>query len=318
MNQLVRPSIQARHLVGRANDRRRASFAPVVIGFGIWAVGCALLQLGWIETLFLFAPLVVVPLGLGLRRYEAASPCLNWLRPVGAGLLFPSLALEQGPVAALLSVPWLVATVPTAVAAARNRVVGWRSLDSDFLFDLGCVFLTIGAAGLVVQRAGLQPMGLPHVINLLFAVHYHYAGFGLSTLAGALSASRRSPRLETLAGTASISAVLLLAIAIGLAEWLAPVAAVWMAATGGTIAIMQLRHAPGFGHPVRELLLVSGVAGVLAMPLGAAYGLRALEPFAWLTIPWMASLHGTVNSFGFVLAGLVGWSLVRREDQSRA
>jgi len=64
--------------------------------------------------------------------------------------------------------------------------------------------------------------------------------------------------------------------------------------------------------------MVSAVAGILAMPLGAAYGLRALDPFAWLTIPWMAAVHGTLNSFGFVLAGLVGWNIAQGSERSRA
>jgi YndJ-like protein len=224
-----------------------------------------------------------------------------------------ALRLDQGQLAALLAVPWLVVALPPAVPAARHRIVDWRLLDANLLFDAGRVFLAIGAAGLVVQRAGLQPMGLPHVINLLFAVHYHYAGFGLSTLAGSLASSRGNASPETFAGLAAISAVLLLAVAIVFADWLAPAGAVWMGAAGGAVAGLQLRAALRSSGAAKALLLVSSLCGIGGMTLGAAYGLRGLAPFAWLTIPWMATVHGTINSLGFVLTGLLGWTLARSD-----
>jgi hypothetical protein len=312
MNQSVARSPQERHHISR-----QPALGPVVVGFGTWAIGCLLLRPGWIEILLLLGPLVVVPLGLGLRQRESVDPRLGRLRLACAGPLFPAVVLDQGPIAAALSVPWLIATLPGAISAARARLINWRSLDSDFLFDVSYLFLSIGAAGLVVQRAGVQPMGLPHVINLLFAVHYHYAGFGLATMSAMLASDTRNSRLETLAGTGSVSAVLLLAVAIGFADWLAPLGAIWMAATGAMVAALQARASSSLRGPERTLLLASSAAGLVAMPLGAAYGLRMVEPFAWLTIPWMAAVHGTLNAFGFVLGGLLGWTLALRPRRSR-
>ena len=122
-----------------------------------------------------------------------------------------------------------------------------------------------------------------------------------------------------MAGSGAVSAVLLMALAIGFATWLAPAAAVWMAATGIGIAVLQLRRSSrlpsGMG---RALLLMSSLAGLAAMPLGAAYGVREFVPFDWLTIPWMAAVHGTLNSFGFVLCGLMGWTIDRSRTRREA
>ena len=284
---------------------------PAAIGAVIWFAGSAWMRPGWIEILLLFAPLVVVPLGLFVAEPQPPGR-MGWFRLLAASLLVPALALPQSVPAALLALPWLLVLLPAASEAVLRRTRRGSSIDAGLLFDAARIFLAIGAAGLVVQRAGLQPMGLPHVINLLFAVHYHYAGFGLATLAGAVSVSTADSRLETMAGLGAVCAVLLMALAIGFAPWLAPAAAVWMAAIGIAIAVLQLRRASrlpsGMG---RGLLLISSLAGLAAMPLGAAYGVREFLPFDWLTIPWMATVHGTLNSFGFVLCGLVGWTIQR-------
>jgi hypothetical protein len=285
--------------------------SPIAFGTVIWVASSSLLRPGWIEILLLFAPLVVVPLGLFVAGTQPAGR-MGWFRLLAASLLVPALVLQQSLAAALLALPWLLVVLPAVTGVVLRRTRRGSSIDAGLLFDAAAIFLAIGAAGLVVQRAGLQPMGLPHVINLLFAVHYHFAGFGLVTLAGALSAGTAAGRTETIAGLGAVSAVLLMAFAIGFLDWLAPAAAVWMAATGSAIAVLQLRRTSRFPSGMGQVLLVtSSLAGVAAMPLGAAYGVREFLPLDWLTIPWMAAVHGTLNSFGFILCGLVGWIIQR-------
>ena len=41
--------------------------------------------------------------------------------------------------------------------------------------------------------------------------------------------------------------------------------------------------------------------------------LRFYLPLEWLSIPWMRALHGTVNVFGFGLAGVAAWLAARPE-----
>jgi hypothetical protein len=45
------------------------------------------------------------------------------------------------------------------------------------------------------------------------------------------------------------------------------------------------------------------------MALAALYGSRFFVSVPWLDIPWMRALHGTTNSLGFALAGLLAWTL---------
>jgi hypothetical protein len=49
----------------------------------------------------------------------------------------------------------------------------------------------------------------------------------------------------------------------------------------------------------------------------ALYGLRAWLSIAWLDLPWVWALHGTANSLGFALAGLLAWSFVRSDRISQ-
>jgi hypothetical protein len=45
------------------------------------------------------------------------------------------------------------------------------------------------------------------------------------------------------------------------------------------------------------------------MTLAGLYGLRTWVSVSWLDIPWMWALHGTANSLGVGVAGLLAWVL---------
>ena len=56
---------------------------PAAIGVVIWVAASALLRPGWIEILLLFAPLVVVPLGLFVAETRP-SGSVRWFRLLAA------------------------------------------------------------------------------------------------------------------------------------------------------------------------------------------------------------------------------------------
>ena len=59
---------------------------------------------------------------------------------------------------------------------------------------------------------------------------------------------------------------------------------------------------------VRILWTIAACSLFTGMLLAGIYGSRSLGLAApWLDIPWMRALHGTMNSLGFALFGLLGW-----------
>lgn len=64
----------------------------------------------------------------------------------------------------------------------------------------------------------------------------------------------------------------------------------------------------------RWWLRASALGVVLPMLLGVDYALSRVLPVPALSLWGMAAIHGDLNAFLFVLAGLVGWSLVPPEQ----
>jgi hypothetical protein len=80
--------------------------------------------LGVIELLFLFAPLVIVPLGLSLGRMvsplqnQRVETLLCLLQPIAAASTILSFGFSLGWVAGVLAAPWLLFCAIIAVAGA--------------------------------------------------------------------------------------------------------------------------------------------------------------------------------------------------------
>jgi hypothetical protein len=84
-----------------------------------------------------------------------------------------------------------------------------------------------------------------------------------------------------------------------------------MATAGLLTAVLYFRQASdgSFQRSVRVFWAITAVSLTIGMFLAAAYGSRHIIALDWLTIPWMRAIHGTVNSIGFALGGLMGWRL---------
>jgi hypothetical protein len=89
-----------------------------------------------------------------------------------------------------------------------------------------------------------------------------------------------------------------------------------LALAGMAVGILHVRVATDGVRPLptRVLLAIAGVSLFVGMVLAAVYALRASTTvFAWLGIPQMRMLHGTINAIGFGLCGVLGWRRVARE-----
>lgn len=140
------------------------------LGAAAWVVltslaGAGRAPLGVIELLFLFAPLVVVPLGLELARkaVPSRSPGLEdaaqVLQPFAAALLVFSFWTPIGRTALLLAVPWGIVCLLTAVAGLGLLLRRELSLPG-IAAGMARADLAIAAAWLLLAL-GLPPRRVP-------------------------------------------------------------------------------------------------------------------------------------------------------------
>jgi hypothetical protein len=299
-----------------------------ILGIVIWLAACLWLRLPLEGAILLFAPLVLVPLGLKLIEDPASAAKESMLRALAwrfslpaAVALSASFAFEQGYVAAALAAPWFLITVLLAVAGVfRLRPNGWR-LNAEFAATAALLFIPVGGGWAVISRAGLRPQDFSHAIVLLTAVHFHYAGFVLPILA---SCAIR-PRLagESLAWVSQFDQLMLLCIVVGvpavgvgisLSRHIEVVAALVLAVGCWILAARQVQAALTTGNPTRvSLAIVSSLSLVSAMALATIYAIGEFTGQRWLEIPTMIRTHGAFNAFGFAGCGIAAWAVSRAD-----
>ena len=160
---------------------------------GLAATGHA--PLGVIELMFLFAPLVIVPLGLALAKAVKPVHHCKWessllfFHPFAAAATLISFWHSPSRIAGLLALPWMLlcglealAGTLTLMQQKKHNLVAWA-------INIGRLDLAIAGGWLVISRLGLRPIGIQEPIILLTAVHFHYTGFATALLAGTVLAT---------------------------------------------------------------------------------------------------------------------------------
>lgn len=292
----------------------------VWLAFLVWQQSLPLEQ-EWSHALLLLAPLVLVPLVVGLVLKEDQPSWARQLLHIAQAAQFPAaflLLLAYMPLASLLAgwlaLPWLAVTV---LMAAAGLLRFWQPdrKPADVCLDVGLIFVVVGGAWVVLDRFAVQPLGFPAVIVLLTGIHFHYAGLLLPILAGL--ATRQLPgQVSTLTAVGVIAGPPLVAVGITVNQYnvtlgtpIEAAAAVLLAFAGLIVAGLHLFLALWRKQPILARLLwsVAGLTLAFSMVLAALYGLRFYAGLDWLDIPWMRALHGTANALGFGLCGVVGW-----------
>lgn len=316
-----------------ANYAERPNAA--IFGGAVWValLGitiAGLLPLGLIELTFLLAPLVIVPLGLELvappRNITIREPLYRWARfpqPFGAAFAVVSFCLPPGASAALLAFGWLVVCGLMGLCGLLRL---WRDRTTSveqICFSVGLLYLPIGGAWLVASRLGMNPMGFNEPIVLLTAVHFHYSGFAAPLLVGAtgravnpVSGMKRG--ILRFATWGVIVAPALVALGFVVSPSLKLFSSYILAASLTGLSILTLEALPLNGPKIaRTLLAISALSVPAAMMLVCVYAVGNFTGHELITIPQMAASHGILNSFGFVLCGLIAWTLVNSERQAR-
>lgn len=319
---------------------------------GAWARGCAIggaavwaamavlarmdvARMGAIELLFLFGPLVIVPLGMQLGRGMGGG----WLeemaqraQPVGAALAVVAMWLPIGRLSAALAAGWML-VCGLMVAGGAVELMRMRQGDvsrragsgnaSGFARGAAAaarVDLAVGGAWLVASRMGMRPMGIQEPIGLLTAVHFHFAGFATGTIAAATVAFAEGTRsgetnghrgtlpwLRALVVTV-IGMPYLVAAGFVISPALKMTAAIlFSVSVAGLAVLLRACGREAENGAARVLLQVASGAVFAAMILAGIYAIADFRGSDALTIPQMARTHGILNAVGFCLPGLLGW-----------
>jgi YndJ-like protein len=280
------------------------------------------------EMLFLLAPWVAVPLALNLVPATSTSQLsqlsrmseliVRYLLLPGALLVTPSFFLPVGWRAGALVGAWLIVGVALALHGLERLIRdGMRSFP-EFCFAFGEGYALVGALWLLASRLGLQPIGFHEPIVLLTAIHFHYAGLMAAILAG-LAASEIETVRTRLALRIALSCAVLGPGFLGLAFLTGPkmkLAAVGLMVIGefgialGTFCI-GLSDARGFAG---RMLLVGSSCVIFGMVLAGIWAVGEYPLHAFVDLEQMARYHGVLNSVGFGLCSLVGWTFLRRKS----
>jgi hypothetical protein len=189
------------------------------------------------------------------------------------------------------------------------------------------VFLVVGAAWALADRAGLRPLGFDPVIVRLTAIHFHHAGFTAPLIAawvaagsagGVLGFTGRVVCTLMIAGV-PLTALGITASRLGWAPWWETgTATVMVAAALGTAALCARRVVREADRVTQGLLVVASFALTVGSVLALSYAWRFTRVALVPDIPSMRALHGSANALGFGMLGMIARarSLARSEPDS--
>ena len=282
------------------------------------AARAGIARMGAVELILLFAPLVVVPLGMALGRaisgsgwYESAA---SQLQPLGAVLAVMAMWLPPGRIAGLAAIGWMLVCGLLAAGGLVELIrPPWLDADRSARATLAVakIDLVVGGAWLVASRLGMRPMGIQEPIGLLTAVHFHFAGFATATIAAAtlLSAQKRQQKLWLKRIVALIVGLpYLVAVGFLISPALKRGAALMFSASVAVLALFLRDFGKRAHDPTARVLLQVASAAVFGgMVLSGTYAIADFLGSDVLTIPQMARTHGILNAVGFCMLGLLGW-----------
>jgi YndJ-like protein len=304
--------------------RRNAIFGALVWCVIFLAASINAIDLTWIELLFLFAPLVIVPLGLYLTersesgvRISGPERLARKIQAPAALLALLSFFCAPGILAGALAAAWFLFCALLALGGLLRLVRGsYARLDllcptASFLYAL------VGGAWLVASRLRLNPIGFQEPIVLLTAIHFHYAGFAaplLARSAGRTLAARSTgfsgPVLFRILSLGVLLGPCTLAMGFVVGPRVKLLAALILTASEIGLAIsfvFLLNRIRRFGAEVFITIAATSIAFSMALAIVWAIGEYPLQQF--VNLDQMERFHGAANAFGFTLCGLLGWIL---------
>ena len=299
-------------------ETARSDVVAPAVGAAVWAATLAAsttttIDLTIFQVFLLLGMLVVVPLGLPLATGHRGGVA-PWMALGSATLVLAAAVTPFGPWSTALTAPWLVCTAAIAVGRLAPRAGGRRPAWPESLADAAevaaCGWLVVGAVALTLSRAQLTYLGVPPELVELGAVHFSYAGFAAGTIAGQLL--RRHPSTtSSVAAVATVGGAVVVAVGHLTVRPLELVGASSMTIGLATIGIATWSLAPP-RSVARVLLRIAALSVILPMALALQYAWSLTTGGAHPPLAVIASIHGTLNAFGFSIGGLVAWRLLAR------
>lgn len=287
--------------------------------------GGNLIQPSWIVVLLLFSPMILMPLAERFFPPDESGEIHARLELPALVALVLSFLLEPGSHAALWSIPWLVLRVMAAWCALRQGRGCLSAERGRIAFAAARVLPAVGALWLWASRLGWDVLDFDGLLVLLTAAHFHHAGFTLPLIAGLCARllpcrMSRAACLLVVLGTGLTAAGITLTH-LKMTPWVELAGVLTVVSGSAALAWMQLllavgRHEPrrlGLTPWTRAGLGISGASLVLSMFFAAAFAARLA---GWhLTQGWdfMWATHGTLNTFGFGLCGILAWRGVAQQ-----
>ena len=303
--------------------RTQESWAQMCAGLGAaaWASLAVLARIGTVpigalELIFLFAPLVIVPLGMELVRVMVVTDRIHKLarklQPAAAALAIIALWLPPGKLAGVFASAWMLLCALMALSAIKDFSTSKFDHSSRlfrFAINIAQIDLAVGGAWFVASRLGLHPMGIQEPIGLLTAVHFHSAGFATAIIAAATLRFSNS-RNRWLPAIAILVLLMPFVVAAGfvtspLSKMTAGV--VFSISIAALAIVVRSLGSQAQSTTARILLQVAPACVFAGMVLAAIYAIADFRGSDVLLIPQMARTHGLLNAVGFCMCGLLGW-----------
>lgn len=281
---------------------------------------------GLFEKIFLFAPLVIVPLALLLVRtkdrngYDSYPYRISTLiQPFCAAGVVISYFFSPGMIAAIWTSGWFALTLLIALFGLIRFLSRPSFYVEEVCIDAGLIYIAIGGFWIFGSRLGIHPLGFDEIIILLTAIHFHYAGFAAPLLLGLIGRVLAMPvsmkwKVYRLSVGGIITGIPLLAMGITFSPLLEIMASFLLIISFLTISFCILFDGvPRSSHSLfsQIFLMIAGGSLVLSMILAGIYAYETFTQQFIIGIPRMARTHGIINAFGFIFCGLLGFSIIR-------
>lgn len=301
-------------LVKEVEDYSHRERIPVWEGLVAWVLVVQFIwpqdvfTLAWVHILLLLAPLVVIPLGMRLSGlWSGILRPLRWFYFPSVLLLCLAYCLPTISWTGWAALPWFIWTLAAAILVLRHHMAtaGRRPTLSDFARLCAFLYLPVGSAWALADRLGIHPLGFDDTMVLLTAAHFHYAGFVLPILAGYLLRRENEPihRAVTWGIIAGIPMVALGIILthLGGPGWIEGTLATFMALAGMGLAFWQMGRSLQTARWDALPALAGSILFIGSMILAILYASRFVIDLAFLSIPWMYALHGSMNVLACLL-----------------
>ena len=280
----------------------------------VWLGSVLVLPAPFAARGMLVVPLVLVPLSLanGLGPFRnirgQTRRRLVVLSFAAATLLLPAYVNQTGTIAAAFAVPWfafcgsLAAVAVTAGIRSLPRVLLPSKADA-LLADAAFVLLAVGATFVLLERGGVDVLGVGPSIVLITAVHFHVLGFALVAVAALLAA--REHRLARAATYPLLAGIALTASGFTFAsttlQWIGALTVV----LGGLLTVGALAAEARVLAGWRRVGAISA-AGLLVVgiPMGLAWATALQLGASFADFGTMVATHGALNTIGTTVAAL--------------